>query len=188
MTWLQNALAFIFILFQLFAALIVADFFSGVLHWLEDRYLQRHWPVIGEVIVAPNDLHHADPRAFTHDGFWLRNWPSFFVAGCLLIWFTFAGWFNPFSIGLLMASSLLPTQVHYWAHRTPEENGPVIVMLQKIGLIQSSQHHWRHHRGSKDNYFCTMTDYVNPVLEYLRVFQRTEVLITNLFGARPKTA
>lgn len=185
---LNNTLAFTFTVLQLFAALLVADFFSGVLHWLEDRYLQRHWPIVGKIIVAPNDLHHAKPRAFTLDGFWLRNWPSLCVATILSVWFISTGWINVFTIGLVLASSILPTQAHYWAHRTPDENGPVVAMLQKIGIIQSAQHHWRHHRGAKDNYFCTMTDYVNPVVEYLKFFQRTEWFISFLFQARPKSA
>ncbi|MEM1193939.1 MAG: fatty acid desaturase CarF family protein [Pseudomonadota bacterium] len=176
------------VLLQLFASLLIADFCSGVLHWVEDRYLTQHWPIVGKLIVNANNLHHAQPRAFTGDGFWLRNWPSLFVGLVLAFGFWLAGWVTVFTVSLVAVSSILPTQAHYWAHLRAAETPAVVRGLQRIGLLQSPQHHWRHHRGAKDNYFCTMTNLVNPVLEHVQFFQRLEKLITFLAGAQPKTA
>ncbi|MEO1151961.1 MAG: fatty acid desaturase CarF family protein [Pseudomonadota bacterium] len=174
------------LLLQLFAALLVADLFSGVLHWVEDRYLKRHWPVVGRLIVEANDVHHACPRAFTKDGFWLRNWPSLFVAAVLALGFCAVGCITVFTVSLVLVSSVLPTQAHYWAHRTVEENPRIVTALQRAGLFQSAQHHWRHHRGAKDKYFCTMTNFVNPVLERFQIFHRLERLMSTMASMQAK--
>lgn len=179
--FLNTMLAICSIFGQLFLSYLLADFLSGVLHWVQDRYCQRSWPVVGALIVAPNDIHHREPRAFTKDGFLLRNWASIFVAASCLLIFTLTNSVNTFTIGFVIASCLLPTQAHYWAHRTAKENGVFIAKLQQWGFIQSARGHWCHHGGAKDSHFCTMTDFVNPVLEQVRFFQRVEKLIWVLF-------
>lgn len=184
--YFQSIFLLLWVFIQIVSAWLLADFLSGVLHWFQDRYCQRYWPVIGDIIVEPNDIHHVTPRSFTTDGFFLRNWASFVVAFVAGFLFYGTGTLNWFTGGFVAASSFLPTQAHYWAHRSETENGPLISTLQRLGVIQSSQHHWRHHRGSKDKYFCTMTDFVNPVLERIQFFQRVEKVIKFVTGVRPK--
>lgn len=75
-------------------------------------------------------------------------------------------------------------EIHKWAHRTRAENGPVITFLQRIGVLQSPVQHGNHHRGTKDTYYCVITDYLNPVLERLRFWPALEWLIYQLFGVR----
>jgi len=178
---------FIWKIVQIVIALLLADFLSGVLHWFQDRYCQRHWPILGKVFVEPNELHHAHPRHFIKDDFFVRNWACFAVAGILLFLFISTHSLSWFTVSFVVASSVLPTQAHYWAHRTCKENGKLISFLQKIGCIQSTQQHWRHHRGSKNNYFCTMTNYVNPILEYFQFFQRLEKYIYIVLRVKPHT-
>lgn len=171
---------------QLLLALLAADFGSGLLHWFQDRYIQTDWPVLGNLVAEPNELHHQAPRAFTKDGFLQRNWASIAVACTLLLIFSLIDIINWFTGGFIVASALLPTQAHYWAHRTRKENGLLVTTLQKFGVLQSSRHHWRHHRGAKDNYFCTMTNYVNPILEIVKFFKCLEKLIRVAFRIKPK--
>lgn len=171
---------------QIVTAYLLTDFLSGVLHWLQDRYLRRDWPVIGPILVVPNELHHAEPAAFTRDGFLIRNWASFLVAIIVALGLLATGTLNWFTGTFAASSALLPTQAHYWAHRAPQLNGPVITWLQRVGVIQSQRHHFTHHRGDKDIYFCTMTNWVNPMLERIRFFQRLETLIERTAGIAPK--
>ncbi len=42
---------------------LAADFMSGFWHWLEDRYFDTEWPIIGKYIAKPNRLHHDQPIA-----------------------------------------------------------------------------------------------------------------------------
>lgn len=187
MVYASNSVTILYIIFQIFSALLITDFFSGVLHWIQDRYLRRHWPIVGAIIVAPSDLHHSNPRSFTQDGFIHRNWSSFVVASFLAGIFYFSGTLNWFTGSIIATSSVL-TQAHYYAHCSPKENGKFIVFLQTIGLLQSPQHHWRHHQGDKDTYFCAMTNYVNPMLEAVQFFQKMELVIQKLTGVRPQAA
>jgi len=50
------------ILLKTIAILLLVDFISGVLHWLEDAYGNEEWPIIGKQITKPNIIHHHDPR------------------------------------------------------------------------------------------------------------------------------
>src|SRR3546814_9004857 len=49
---------------QLVTGWLVADFLSGIIHWIEDRVLWVGMPLISKSVVEPNRLHHRDPDAF----------------------------------------------------------------------------------------------------------------------------
>jgi hypothetical protein len=54
----------------LVAGYVIADFFSGLVHWLADRYFDPKTPVLGPALIAPFREHHADALAMTrHDFF-----------------------------------------------------------------------------------------------------------------------
>jgi len=184
--FLQYSTVIIWISSQIILAWLLADFLSGVIHWFQDRYCKRHWPIIGDIFVKPNDIHHVTPRSFTDDGFLLRNWASFAVATMCGVLFWATGALNWFTGGFTVASSFMPTQAHYWAHRTAKQNGPLITKLQLLGVIQSGRQHWCHHRGNKDKFFCTMTDYMNPILEKIQFFPLIESAIYKLTRIKPK--
>lgn len=174
------------IAFQILAALAFTDFMSGVLHWLQDRYLHRSWPVIGPAVVDPSIIHHVQSRAFVETGFWARNAASLLVGGVLLAVFWATGTLNWFTTTFALASIILPTETHVWAHRTPKENGRLVTWLQSIGVAQSFAHHRRHHSGREITHYCAMSNYVNPLLERVDFWRRTERLIFMITGARPK--
>ena len=50
---------------DLLCVVLVTDFASGVLHWLEDGYGRANWPITGKLITIPNIIHHHNPRYFT---------------------------------------------------------------------------------------------------------------------------
>ena len=162
------------------AAWVVADFLSGVIHWWEDRYGDPAWPFIGEHVIAPNILHHADQMAFTNGDYWHRNWtailPAAVAAG--LAWL--AG--SPFlSLVLLMMSQA--NEIHAWAH---QKCSRPIRGLQLLGFLQSPDQHAEHHRRPFDRNYCTMTDWLNPLLSGSGFWAALERAVSWCTGIAPR--
>src|SRR4051812_36593451 len=59
---------------QLVITILLADFTSGFVHWLEDAYGREHWPVTGRLFTQPNMLHHREPRYFVRPSWWQSSW------------------------------------------------------------------------------------------------------------------
>ena len=178
--------AFLVILVQVLVCVLIADFLSGLFHWAEDSYGREDWPVIGRSVIAPNNLHHERPRAFLANS-WYRSadvqilmalWSSFLllVVG-LLTW----------RVVLVLALVVNANELHKWAHRTKTENGRLITCLQERGLLQSRAHHGRHHGGKRNTNYCTITPWLNPLLDR-GAWRGVESLIARLTGASPRTA
>ena len=168
-------------LLQATGCLLLADFLSGLAHWAEDAYGEAHWPLVGRTIIAPNLLHHRDPRAMTRQS-WLRNVDVPAVLGAaLLLGVGLSGhltWRWVLTVSLLVLTNL----VHRWAHQGPAENGRLVTTLQRTGLLQSRKAHATHHRWPRQSHYCALTDFVNPVVERLRLWTALETLILRLTG------
>jgi hypothetical protein len=133
------------VILQLLAGWLIADLFSGLLHWLEDRVLWSAIPLIGKHVVIPNRGHHDDPIGFTRTSVWERNNTTLpAVLGIAAVWYVVFG-FSLVLVGAL-AGGLLVTEVHVRAHRNSESG--LYKMLQEIGVVQSIRHHGQHHRGA----------------------------------------
>jgi hypothetical protein len=158
---------------QLLLGWLLADFLTGVFHWWEDRLGKESWPVIGNYIIKPNRLHHSDPLAFARGtSFMDRNGASIIAA--LVI----GGiWWGLFGLSILVVTTLvggsISNEVHRYAH-APKEAGPVIKVLQEIGMWQSPKHHARHHRPPQDTNYFILTDWLNPIFEALDIWSRAE--------------
>ena len=55
--FIQNA-------FSIFIGFLLADFFSGMGHWAEDRYFSEQTLLIGKYIIAPNRIHHQKTSSY----------------------------------------------------------------------------------------------------------------------------
>lgn len=168
---------------KLLFCVFLTDFLSGLLHWLEDAYGNENWPLTGRLITRPNILHHYDPRYFTRYS-WLYSARVLLVIGALILLAAYWGGFLNWMTFLVVAIGVNANEIHKWAHRTKSENGPIIVYGQRLGVLQSPNQHGKHHRGTKDTYYCVITDYLNPVLEAVRLWPTLEWLIYQLFGVR----
>jgi ubiquitin-conjugating enzyme E2 variant len=82
-------------LFHYFLTIIglifLADFISGIGHWIEDAYGNPNWRFFGDVVIKPNLEHHKTPRSFLSRSYWHRNSTSIlattFIALCIFcIW------------------------------------------------------------------------------------------------------
>lgn len=171
-------------LFRVPGGLYLTDFISGVIHWLEDRYGNPEWPVIGHTI-RENQQHHFTPRSFLKGNLWSRNREVLAIGLLFLAAFRAFDALNVFTISAVLFG-VAAGEVHASAHRSPQENGRLITALQKTGLMQSRRHHAAHHRQGKDMHCCVLTNHLNPVLERARLFQRLEAGIARLgVHARP---
>jgi len=169
------------IAFHLLLGWLIADFISGILHWLEDRVLWVGMPVISKSVVEPNRLHHIRPAAFLEQGFLTRNSTGWVVALQLsFLWIALIG-FSFVWLGATLGG-LVATEVHARAHR--KQGGTFIGVLQDIGIIQSTYHHGQHHRGDFDRRYCVLTGWLNPVIDWIGLWAGLEKFLT-IIGLKP---
>lgn len=172
------------IAWQLVACLLVADFLTGVAHWVEDCYGLPTWPFLGPHIVTPNIEHHRSPGLIgSMGGLWFRNWPSIVLAAIVLSIAWLAG-LATWQLAATAAIAACGAEVHMWAHR-PDKTNAFVRFLQEAALIQTPQQHARHHRPPYDSYYCAITNWLNPALERLKFWRRLEAVVS-LAGVKPK--
>lgn len=158
---------------HLAACLLVADFITGVGHWLEDTWAAPgRWSALNRLIVEPNIDHHRRPGAMNANAYWETNRVTIALAATValvLVALHVSAW-EPYVVLALVGNS---NQVHAWAHtrRVPR----AVALLQRVGLLQSMRHHGLHHRRPYASRFCTMTDFLNPLLDGTRFWRALEL-------------
>lgn len=170
------------IIAQLLAGWLLADFLSGVVHWIEDRVLWVGMPLLSKSVVEPNRLHHRDPQAFLYQSVLARNsttWAA--VLAIALPWLLVAG-FSWVWLGAI-AGGLAVTEVHVRTHRAVVR-ASWYRALQEIGIVQAAPHHWGHHAGAMDGRYCILTSWLNPLLDRLRLWARLESFLETI-GLKP---
>lgn len=168
---------------QIIGTVLVADFLSGLFHWLEDAYGNENWPVTGRLVTKPNILHHHDPRYFTRYGWFESSW-ILLCMGLVVLAIAWLCGLLTWQVWLVVVLGVNANQIHKWAHRTPTENGPVIALLQHLRLVQTPRHHALHHTNPKNSNYCVLTNFLNPILDGLRFWEALEQVIQMLFGVR----
>lgn len=152
---------------------LIADFFTGLLHWIGDSEHLGKTKLVSR-ISGLNVGHHADPLAITRESYWTRNKVQ--IVGSILIgaaiWSVFG-----LSVWLLAAvvGGMISGEVHKWAH-SPKTAPSWVKLLQEIGVFQSPKHHAVHHRPPHQVNFCILTNWLNPVLDKLKLWKRIDSL------------
>jgi ubiquitin-conjugating enzyme E2 variant len=144
---------------------VLADLFSGLVHWALDTYGSVRTPVVGPAIIRPFREHHADPQGMTRHDFFEVNGAS--CLGCLPL-LALSLLLEGFAHALAVSTSLgllFTNQCHKWAHMASPP-APVR-LLQKIGLILRADEHRRHHTPPHDSHFCTANGWLNKPLNRL---------------------
>lgn len=163
---------------QIIIGWLLADLLAGIFHWWEDRCGRESWPIIGPWLVSPNRLHHIKPTAFLATSFFARNRALFVVAGLIggaLMW-----WLGPSVLLVTMTiGGALSAEIHAWTHK-PSKMPKAIRVLQETGFFQSPKHHAGHHRPPQDKRYCPITDWLNPTLDALKVWDRMERLLDRI--------
>ena len=174
---------------RFFRTVFTAEIFAGAVHWLEDAYVREDTPLIGRFVARPNIVHHHYPRYMTRHTWWQSSWDLVLLAGALVLAAWCCGWLN-WEVWLFAMLAANANEMHKWAHRTRAENGLVISFFQDIGVLQTAQHHARHHTDPKNSHYCTMTNLVNPVLDGIRFWDGMEWALAQTFGLvrRPDTS
>jgi hypothetical protein len=171
------------IVIEILATILVADFVSGLFHWLEDAYGCPEWPIIGTLITWPNILHHHNPRHFTNHSWLQSSWLLLCIGLMILIVARLCGLLT-WQVWLFVFLGVNANQIHKWAHRSALENGPVISFLQRMRLLQTPRHHARHHTSPKNSHYCVLTDFLNPAFDKIRLWEHLESAIWVAFRVR----
>lgn len=168
------------ILLKVIVIVLLADFVTGLVHWLEDSYWSPETPILGKWIVLPNLEHHKNGQAFLEKT-WLQSSWDLLLVGILII--TFAYFMNhlTWEVLLFVILSVNANQIHKWAHITRYKNKPKIIgFLQKIQILQTTQHHGQHHRKPNNTHYCTITNVLNPILDKIHFWRGLE----RIFGSK----
>ncbi len=163
----------------------LADFVSGLVHWLEDAYARPGMKFVGR-IAEENLRHHARPREFINKSWWESS-SDLLLIGLLaslvaLLTHTFSGWFLLFVVLTINAN-----QIHKWAHQGPRENPRLVTWLQQKKVLQTPHEHAKHHSGEKNTNYCVITNYLNPVLERIGFWKGLEDAIEFVAGIKRRT-
>jgi ubiquitin-conjugating enzyme E2 variant len=172
-------------LIKLFFTVVLADFISGLVHWLEDAYARPDMRLVGK-IAEENLRHHARPREFISKSWWESS-SDLLLVGLLallvsLLTHTFSGWLLLF-VGLTINAN----QIHKWSHQGPRENPKIVTWLQQKKVLQTPREHARHHRGEKNSHYCVITNHLNPVLEKIGFWKGLENGIEFMTGVKRRT-
>ncbi|HWB55289.1 MAG TPA: fatty acid desaturase CarF family protein [Tepidisphaeraceae bacterium] len=164
-------------------AVFAADFTAGFIHWVEDAYGHEDTPIIGKWLIQANIQHHREPRAFVKKNWWQSNWDLTLVSALMLFTAWMLGVLHwPFVVFAILAANA--NEIHKWAHRTPRENGKIITFLHRARLMQDTRHHAKHHTNPKNSDYCTITNYLNPILDGIHFWEGLEFILLHTVGLR----
>jgi ubiquitin-conjugating enzyme E2 variant len=144
---------------------LLADLFSGLVHWALDTYGSIRTPIVGPAIIRPFREHHADPQGMTRHDFFEVNGSS--CLGCLPL--LAACFFADGFVHALLVSTcvgiLFTNQCHKWAHM---DAPPLFVRaLQNVRLVLRAEEHRLHHTPPYNSHFCTANGWLNGPLNRL---------------------
>lgn len=168
-----------------FKAFAVADLGTGAVHWGEDSYGSEETPLIGELIIKPNRLHHAKAREFLKNSFFQKTGESMIAATIAVA--VFYQVLDPESFVFFSSVAFwasLANQIHAWEHMPAEEIPWVVKKLQGIILQTPKQHHV-HHRDT-DKSYCVMSPWFNGFLNWCGVWRALEYGVFKLTGVEPR--
>jgi ubiquitin-conjugating enzyme E2 variant len=161
---------------------LLADFLSGVAHWMGDTVGDESTPLIGQNFVKPFRMHHIDPKDITRHDFVETNGNSSIaslpsMAILLVVMPSTAGPLLYLCLMVAIAALFVfcTNQFHKWAHA--DAPPAAVRWLQRAGFILSPEHHAIHHAAPHDKYYCITVGWMNPVLTRLRFFRACEALV-----------
>jgi plasmanylethanolamine desaturase len=175
---MKTALLF---LVKFIATVLAADFVAGMIHWLEDAYVREDTPLIGKWVARPNIVHHHYPRYMTRYNWWQTSFDLLLVSAALVIVAWFLGLLT-WEVWVFAIVSANANEFHKWEHRTRKENGRIISFLQDIRVLQTARHHARHHTDPKNSHYCTITNFLNPVLDGINFWNGVEWALARTVG------
>lgn len=153
------------------ACILIADFLTGIIHWTEDTYGLPTWPLLGREVIEPNIRHHESPAEFTMTSFVYRNYQVIGIAALALSILAGAGLLN-WQVTLIAVLASMGNEVHAWTHKRPR--WAIVRLMQEMKILISPEQHAKHHRRPYDTNYCTLTNWLNPVLDAARFWRAAE--------------
>jgi len=178
------------------AGILLADFVSGMVHWLADTWGTVEIPILGPALLRPFREHHIDPAAITRHDFIETNGDPFamMIPWMLRVTYKFMT-FTPeaiqaeynFLMFLFLAAIFisLTNQSHKWSH-TYFGLPWCITLLQDLHLLLPRRHHRVHHVSPHETYYCITTGWLNRAMEAVGFWPALETIVTALTGAQPR--
>jgi hypothetical protein len=173
-------MGFILVLVLPIVGYVLADFFSGFVHFLGDTFGTEDIPFFGPNFIRPFRSHHVDEKEITRHSFLEVNGTNCLMSLLVLIpvfyWLPVMSAFTYFMVGevvwFLLFSIFLTNQIHKWAH---QDNPPaLIVFLQRYRIILSPEHHQVHHTAPFATYYCITSGWLNAALQKIHFFDGIE--------------
>src|SRR3989442_7120405 len=150
-------------------SVLMADFLSGLAHWIEDSYFSPQTPLIGSTI-RKNVLHHSQPQAFVGNPWHVTIRSSLFWSVSTAVVLYPFGFLGPMWVGALVLA-VFANQIHKWSHTNWAAVPRIIRWFQASGVLQTPAHHKRHHGGRRGTHYCLVTNALNPDLHGLRFWR-----------------
>lgn len=174
------------VILTILKSILFADLISGIGHWLEDRYARIGMTLIEKSIVLPNIEHHKTPRSFLARSYWQRNDIPILLAAVFLLTSFMFDFISP---TLILTTCILSqiNEIHAMAHRKKSENWKIVSFCQRFGLLQSGKHHNLHHSSPFEVRYCILTNYLNPILDKIKIFRFLEWIFFKIFNIRPNS-
>jgi hypothetical protein len=173
---------------QIILGFFLADFLSGLFHWIEDTYLDYciDIPIIKDISKG-NEMHHYFPRAILKNSYYqnIRVTTILTIFVFIIIYLSkkeILFNYKYFFITLFIFSSISPL-IHRLCHMRECEKNKYILYLQKFGILNSDEHHKIHHIKSDVNY-CLNTSYINIILDNIYFWRIIEFIIYTIFGLK----
>jgi ubiquitin-conjugating enzyme E2 variant len=153
-------------------SLLIADLMTGFVHWFEDTWLAPGTStLLDRFVVNDNIDHHRHPGKIRAGHYWETNRVCIALAAGAAVILALLGvhaW-EPYLVLALLSQS---NQVHMWAHSSSPPRP--VAWLQRIGMLQSTRQHAQHHKRPYGSRFCTMTNYLNPLLDRVHFWRGLE--------------
>jgi len=174
------------------ASMILADVFSGLLHWGADTWGTLDTPFVGQSFIRSFREHHVDPFRITHHDFIEANGDNCMTTIPVLAALLFAPIHADSNENLFVVTFMASicvwisgtNQIHKWAHM--HKPPKYVSILQECNIILPRKNHQTHHHTPFDRYYCITNGWLNPVLGSFGFWKRTENIISMLTGAVPR--
>jgi ubiquitin-conjugating enzyme E2 variant len=166
------------------AGYVLADLFTGLLHWFFDTWGSPETPVLGQVI-APFRQHHQTPLDIVRHDFLETVGNSCWAILPLLLpalwlpaaWAQLLSWTAVFAV----QANLVHRAAHrlkLWLPARMPAGAHLYVLLAQLGIVQSPEDHDEHHRAPYKQNWCILSGWWNPLLN--RVLPRLERALLTL--------
>lgn len=175
--------------------LLLADFFSGLLHWAFDTWFTEHTPFMGRMVLLVRE-HHVYPQHIFRYRFYYEagsvSWASLAHTGPVIGFVTLgsgevgAVGYSAVLISVMISFlTLFMLEFHKLGHRKSKSR--LVLFLQRWHLLMSVRHHGQHHRDAHDTKYCLINGWADRLCDSTGFWRGVERLISSITGATPRS-